>query len=92
MSRQRGNAYERERLPDSKLSSYNANEIAYGEPAGEMGVQQKIVKVLRSQVWRGTNSPHLTDVRLEESYRDGQLMSNEIGWTLQLTHPEPLLR
>ena len=36
------------------------------------------------------DSPHLTYVRLEENYRDGQPMSNEIGWILRLTHPESL--
>jgi hypothetical protein len=32
------------------IEKFLENEIAYGEPVGEMEVQQRIVKVLHSQV------------------------------------------
>ena len=73
------------------------NEVAYGEPAEEMGVQQRIIEVLHSQVCLpacerystragGAREPFTAfdRCRLYRSYRDGQPISNEIGWILRL--------
>ena len=55
------------------LPNEQSRESEKGRPAEEMGVQQqKKPTDVRSQVWRGTNSPHSTDV----AYRKATAMGS----------------